>query len=67
MMCARHDETFCFAQKGSGSRIITYQINPPLKWNEVTELAHWEGKGNKPFRKMTLDNIFKEERTVFKN
>lgn len=33
-------------KKGSGSRINTYQINPPLKWNEVTELAHWEGKGN---------------------
>lgn len=33
-------------KKGSGSRINTYQINPPLQWNEVTELAHWEGKGN---------------------
>lgn len=33
-------------KKGSGARINTYQINPPLQWNEVTELAHWEGKGN---------------------
>ena len=33
-------------KKGSGARINTYQINPPSQWNEVTELAHWEGKGN---------------------
>lgn len=33
-------------KKGSGARINTHQINPPLQWNEVTELAHWEGKGN---------------------
>lgn len=33
-------------KKGSGSRINTHQINQPLRWNEVTELAHWNGKGN---------------------
>lgn len=32
---------------GSGaSRINNNQINNPLQWNEVTELAHWYGKGN---------------------
>ena len=30
----------------SGSRINTHQINNPLRWNEVTETAHWYGKGN---------------------
>ena len=33
-------------KKGTGARINTHQINQPLKWNEVTELAHWHGKGN---------------------
>lgn len=33
-------------KKGSGSRICTNQINNPLRWNEITELAHWYGKGN---------------------
>ncbi len=33
-------------KSGSGSRIYTNQINGPLQWNEVTELAHWNGKGN---------------------
>lgn len=33
-------------KKGSGNRICTNQINGPLKWKEVTEIAHWEGKGN---------------------
>lgn len=33
-------------KKGSGSRIYTNQINGPLKWNEVTEAAHWFGHGN---------------------
>jgi hypothetical protein len=33
-------------KKGNGSRINTHQINQPLRWNEVTELAHWNGKGN---------------------
>lgn len=32
-------------KSGSGSRIYTNQINNPLRWNEVTELAHWEGRG----------------------
>lgn len=33
-------------KKGSGSRISTNQINNVLRWNEVTEIAHWYGKGN---------------------
>lgn len=33
-------------KKGTGSRINTYQINNPLRWNEVTETAHWYGHGN---------------------
>lgn len=33
-------------KKGTGSRIYTNQINGALKWREVTELAHWEGRGN---------------------
>lgn len=33
-------------KKGSGARICTNQINPVLRWNEVTETAHWYGKGN---------------------
>ena len=33
-------------KKGSGSRINTHQINQPLRWREVTEIAHWYGKGN---------------------
>lgn len=33
-------------KKGTGSRINTNQINNPLRWNEVTEIAHWYGKGN---------------------
>ena len=36
----------CLHKKGTGSRLNTYQINAPLKWNEVTEIAHWNGKGN---------------------
>lgn len=39
----KHDR---YLKKGSGSRIYTNQINNPLRWNEVTELAHWYGKGN---------------------
>lgn len=39
----KHDR---YLKKGSGSRIYTNQINNPLRWNEVTELAHWHGKGN---------------------
>ena len=33
-------------KKGSGSRINSHQINPVLRWNEVTEEAHWFAKGN---------------------
>lgn len=39
----KHDR---YLKKGSGSRINTHQINGPLKWNEVTEIAHWYGHGN---------------------
>lgn len=39
----RHDRLH---KKGSGSRINNHSINPPLKWNEITEIAHWYGKGN---------------------
>lgn len=33
-------------KKGSGQREHRYQVNNPLQWNEVTEIAHWYGKGN---------------------
>lgn len=33
-------------KSGSGSRIYTNQINGPLRWKEVTEIAHWNGTGN---------------------
>ena len=33
-------------KKGTGCRINTHQINQPLEWREVTEYAHWHGKGN---------------------
>lgn len=39
-------KTYSRHKKGSGGRINTHQINQPLHWNEVTELAHWNGKGN---------------------
>ncbi len=39
-------KTYSLHKKGSGSRINTNQINQPLRWNEVTEIAHWYGKGN---------------------
>lgn len=39
----RHDRLH---KKGSGQRICTNQLNPPLRWKEVTEVAHWFGKGN---------------------
>lgn len=39
-------KTYSRHKKGSGCRINTHQINQPLRWNEVTELAHWHGKGN---------------------
>lgn len=39
-------KTYSRHKKGVGSRINTRQINQPLKWNEVTEYAHWYGKGN---------------------
>lgn len=38
--------TYSCHKKGTGSRINTRQINNPLQWNEVTEDAHWFGKGN---------------------
>lgn len=39
-------KTYSTHKKGSGCRINTHQINAPLKWNEITEIAHWYGKGN---------------------
>ena len=39
-------KTYSCHKKGTGSRINTRQINNPLQWNEVTEDAHWFGKGN---------------------
>ena len=39
-------KTYSRHKKGNGSRINTNQINQPLRWNEVTEEAHWYGKGN---------------------
>lgn len=38
--------TYSRHKKGTGSRINTSQINESLRWNEVTEIAHWYGKGN---------------------
>lgn len=42
MMC--HDRRH--KKSGGGSRINTHQINQPLRWNEVTEDAHWYAHGN---------------------
>lgn len=39
-------KTYSRHKKGTGSRINTNQINESLRWNEVTEIAHWYGKGN---------------------
>lgn len=39
-------KTHIVRKKGTGSRLNTNQINQPLHWNEVTELAHWWGHGN---------------------
>lgn len=39
-------KTYSLHKKGTGSRINTNQINNPLKWNEVTQEAHWYGHGN---------------------
>lgn len=36
----------CHKKGSGGNRICTNQINGPLKWKEVTEIAHWEGVGN---------------------
>jgi hypothetical protein len=33
-------------KKSQGTRINTNQINQPLRWNEVTEEAHWACQGN---------------------
>lgn len=44
--CKNMMKTYTLPKKGNGSRINTHQINSVLKWNEVTELAHWTGKGN---------------------
>ena len=38
--------TYSLHKKGNGSRINTHQINQQLRWREVTEVAHWYGKGN---------------------
>ena len=39
-------KTYSRHKKGNGSRINNRQINQPLRWNEVTETAHWFGQGN---------------------
>lgn len=44
--CKNMMKANCLHKKGTGSRINTHQINNPLRWNEVTEDAHWYGKGN---------------------
>lgn len=44
--CKDMMKTYSLHKKGNGSRINTHQINQPLRWNEVTEIAHWHGKGN---------------------
>ena len=44
--CESMMQTYTRKKKSSGGRINTHQINTPLKWNEVTEIAHWHGKGN---------------------
>ena len=44
--CENMMRTYTRHKKGNGGRINTYQINQPLRWNEVTEIAHWHGKGN---------------------
>ena len=44
--CENMMKTYSMHKKGTGSRINTHQINPALKWNEITEIAHWYGKGN---------------------
>lgn len=44
--CQNMMKSYALHKKGTGTRINTYQINNPLQWNEVTEDAHWYGKGN---------------------
>lgn len=44
--CENMMKTYALHKKGTGSRLNTHQINSVLKWDEVTELAHWHGKGN---------------------
>jgi len=44
--CQSMMKSYALHKKGTGSRINTYQINNPLRWNEVTETAHWYGHGN---------------------
>jgi hypothetical protein len=44
--CENMMKTYSLHKKGTGSRINTHQINNPLQWKEVTEDAHWYGKGN---------------------
>ena len=44
--CKNMMKTYARHKKGTGSRINTHQINNPLEWNEITEDAHWYGKGN---------------------
>lgn len=52
--CKSMMKTYALHKKGTGSRINTHQINNPLEWNEVTEEAHWYGKGNAGW---TVSNI----------
>ena len=44
--CKNMMKSYALHKKGTGSRINTYQINNPLRWNEITEDAHWYGHGN---------------------
>lgn len=44
--CKEMMKSYALHKNGTGSRINTHQINNPLQWNEVTEYAHWYGKGN---------------------
>lgn len=44
--CENLMKSYALHKKGTGSRLNTNQINGPLRWNEVTEIAHWYGKGN---------------------
>lgn len=44
--CQNMMKSYALHKKGTGSRINTHQINNPLRWNEVTETAHWYGHGN---------------------